>query len=89
MFWLRSIGIFLDYKIAFSKDSEGTEMLGWFSPANTMNTRYSVNPIKMYATKREVNEYNYRLDTMGIIEIGESQAMMMMMMITDMYINNL
>ncbi len=46
----------------------------------------------MYATKREVNEYNYRLDTiiitMGIIQIGESQAMMMMM-ITDMYINNL
>jgi hypothetical protein len=52
-----------------------------------MHTRYSLHPIKIYATKREVNEYNYRLDTMGITEIGESHAMMMM--IKDIYINNL
>jgi hypothetical protein len=46
-----------------------------------MHIRYSLDPIKIYATKREVNEYNFRLDTMGIkliAEIGESQAMMMM-----------
>jgi hypothetical protein len=52
-----------------------------------MHTRYSLDPIKIYATKREVNEYNYRLDRMGITEIGESRAMMMI--IRDFYINNL
>ncbi len=51
-----------------------------------MHTRYSLDPIKIYATKREVNEYNYRLDTMDITEIGESQAMIMM--IKDICINN-
>ncbi len=32
--------------------------------------------MKIYATKRELDDYNNRLDTMGITEIGESQAMM-------------
>jgi hypothetical protein len=42
-----------------------------------MHTRYSLDPIKIYATKREV----------GISEIGERQAIMMMF--KDIYINNL
>jgi hypothetical protein len=87
MIWLRRVGFFLDYKIAYWKDSECTELLGWVAPADAMHTRYSLDPIKIYATKREVDEYNYRLDTMGITKIGESQAMMMM--IKDIYINNL
>ncbi len=87
MIWLRRVGIFLDYKIAYSKDSECTELLGWFSPADAMHTRYSLDSIKIDATKREVNEYNYRLDTMGITEIGESQPMRIM--IRDIYINSL
>jgi hypothetical protein len=72
MILLRRAGIFLDYKIAYSKNSECTELLGWFSPAEAMHTRYSLDPIKIYATKRKVSEYEYRLDTMGITEIGES-----------------
>ncbi len=88
MIWLCRVGIFLDYKIAYLKDSECTELLGWFSPADAMHTRYYLDPIKIYATKREVNEYTYLLDTMGITEIGESQAMIMMM-IMNIYINNL
>jgi hypothetical protein len=72
MIWLRRVGFFLDYKIAYSEDFECTKLLGWFSLAGVMHTRYSLDPIKIYATKREVNEYNYRLDTMGITEIGES-----------------
>ncbi len=92
MTWLCRVGIFLDYKIAYSKDSECIEWpwLGWFSPAGAIHTRYSLDPIKIYATKRELNEYNHRLeslDTVGITEIGESQAMMTM--IKDIYINNL
>jgi hypothetical protein len=87
MIWLRRVGFFLDYKIAYWKDSGCTELLGWFSPADSMHTRYSLDPIKIYATKREVNEYNYRLDTMGITKIGDGQAMMMML--KDIYINSL
>jgi hypothetical protein len=87
MIWLRKVGIFLDYKTAYSKDSECTDLLGWFTPADAMHTRYTLDPIKIYATKREVNEYNYRLDTMGFTESGESQEMMTM--IKDVYINNL
>jgi hypothetical protein len=52
-----------------------------------MHTRYSLEPINICATKREVDEYNYRLDTMGITEIGEGQAMMIM--VKETYINNL
>jgi hypothetical protein len=87
MIWLRRVEIFLDYKIAYSKNSECTELLGWFSPADAMHTRYFLDPIKIYATKRKVSECKYRLDTMGITEIGESQAMLIM--VKDIYINNL
>ncbi len=87
MIWLCRVGIFLDYKIAYSKDSECTELLFWFSPADAMHTRYSIDPIQIYATKnREVDGYNYRLETVGITEIGESQEMMEM--IKNTYLNN-
>ncbi len=79
--------LFLDYKIAYLKNSKCAELLDWFSPAAAMHTRYSLDPIKIYAIKRDVNEYNYLLDTMGITEIGESQAMMTTL--KDIYINNL
>jgi hypothetical protein len=86
MIWLSRVGFFLDYKISYSKDSERIVLLGWFSPADAMHTRYSFGPIEIYATKREVYEYNYHLDTMGITEIGESQAMIEMVQNT--YLNN-
>ncbi len=55
--------------------------------AHVMHTkRYYLDPITIYATKREVYEDNYCLNTLGVTEIGESQAMMM---IKDTYINNL
>jgi hypothetical protein len=76
--WLRRVRIFFDYKIADSKESECTELLSWFSPSDAIHTRCSFDPIKIYATKREVDGYNHRLDTMSITEIGESQAMMEM-----------
>ncbi len=76
MIWLCRVGIFLDYKIAYTKDSECTALLGWFSRADAMHTSFSLDAIKIYATKRMVDEYDYRLD--GITEMGESQAMVMM-----------
>ncbi len=76
MIWLCRVRIFLDYKIAYSKDSECTELLAWFSPADAMHAIYTFDPIKIYAPKREV-----------ITEIGESQAMMEIVMNT--YLNNL
>ncbi len=87
MIWLRIVGIFLDYK---SRNRRILNVLSCLvgSPADAMHTRYSLDPIKLYVPKREVHEYNYRLDTMGITEIGESQAMMMMMF-KDIYINNM
>ncbi len=83
MIWLHRVRLFLDYKIAYSKDSECTELLGLFSPADIMHTRYSFDPIKIHSTKSEVDEYNYHLDTTGITEIasGESRAMMEMVKI--------
>ena len=56
MIWLCRVVIFLDYKIAYSEDFECTELLGWFSLADAMHTRYSLDPIKKHATKREVDE---------------------------------
>jgi hypothetical protein len=83
MIWLRRVGILLNYKIAYSKDSECTELLGWFH----LQMLCIPDTLSIHATKREVNEYNYRLDTMCITEIGESQAMIMMF--KDIYNNNL
>ncbi len=55
-----------DYKIAHSKDSECTELLDVFSPADALHVKYPLSPIKIYATKQEVDRYNDRL---GIINI--------------------
>jgi hypothetical protein len=49
MIWLRRVGIFLNYKIAYSKDSVCSELLGWFLPADAMHIRYNLDPIKIYA----------------------------------------
>jgi hypothetical protein len=46
--------MFLDYKIAHSKDSECTELLDVFSPADALHVKYPLSPIKIYATKQEV-----------------------------------
>jgi hypothetical protein len=76
--WLRKVGNFLDNKIAYSKDSECTELLHCFSPADDMHNKYPLEPIKIYANKKEKDEYSDRLGTIHIAEIGESQAMMEM-----------
>ncbi len=62
MIWLRRVGMFLDYKIAYSKVSDSTEMLDVFSPANAWHIKYSLSPITIYATKQEVEQYNDCLD---------------------------
>ena len=70
--------MFLDYKIAYSKDSECTESLDDFSPADALHVKYPLSPITIYATKPEVEQYQDRLDFINITEIGEAQAMMEM-----------
>jgi hypothetical protein len=88
MIWLRRIVMFLDYKITYSKDIEGTESLDIFSPADALHVKYPLSPITIYAiTKQEVEQYQDRLDFINIIEIGEAQAMMEM--VRHDYIGNL
>jgi hypothetical protein len=70
--------MFLDYKIAYSKDSECTESLDVFSPADALHFKYPLSPITIYATKPEVEQYKDRSDFINITEIGEAQAMMEM-----------
>ena len=70
--------MFLDCKIAYSKDSECTESLNVFSPADALHVQYPLSPITMYATKHEVEQYKDSLDVINITEIGEAQAMMEM-----------
>jgi hypothetical protein len=67
-----------DYKIAHSKDSECTVLLDVFSPADALHVKYPLSPIEIYATREEVNMYNYRLGILDITTIGETQAMMEM-----------
>ncbi len=74
MIWLRRAGMFLDYKITYSKDSECAESLDVFSPADALHVKYPLSPITIYATKREVEQYKDRLDFMNFTEIGEAQA---------------
>jgi hypothetical protein len=78
MVWLRRVGMCLDYKIAYSKDSECTESLDGVSPADALHVKYPLSPITIYATKQEVEQYKDRLDFIKITEIGEAQAMMEM-----------
>jgi hypothetical protein len=87
MIWLRRVGMFLDYKIAYSKDSDSTESLDVFSPADALHVKYPLSPITIYATKPEVEQYKDRLDFINITEIGEAQVMMEMVRLE--YIGNL
>jgi hypothetical protein len=43
-----------------------------------MHTKYPLEPIKIFATKDEVECYQHRSEAMDITTIGESQAMMEM-----------
>jgi hypothetical protein len=79
--------MFPDYKIAHSKDSECTVLLDVFFPADALHVKYLLSPIEIYATKEEVNMYNYRLGIINITKIGETPAMMEMVRYE--YINNL
>ena len=56
-----------------------------FSPADALHVKYPLSPIKIYATKQEVDKD--RLGIINITEIGEAQAMMEM--VRHEYINNL
>ncbi len=70
--------MFLDNKIADSKDSECTESLDVFTPGDALHVKYLLLPITIYATKPEVEQYKGCLDFINITEIGEAQAMMEM-----------
>ena len=85
--WFRRVGMFVDYKIAYSKDSQRTESLDVFSPADALHVKYPLSPITIYATKQEVEQYKDRLDFINITEIGEAQAMIEM--VRHEYIENL
>ena len=47
--------MFLDFKIAYSKDSECPESLDVFSPADVLHAKYPLSPITIYATKQKSN----------------------------------
>ncbi len=70
--------MFLNYKIAYLKDSECTESLDVLTPADALHVKYPLSPITIYATKQEVEQYKDHLDYINITEIGEAQAMMEM-----------
>jgi hypothetical protein len=76
MIWFRRVGMLLDYKIAYSKDCECTELLDVFSPADALHIKYPLSLITLYATKQEVEQYKDRLDFINITEIGEAHTMM-------------
>ena len=79
--------MFLYCKVAYSKDSECTESLDVFSPADALHVKYPLSPITIYATKQEVEQNQDRLDYINITEIGEAQTMMEM--VRHEYIGNL
>ena len=80
--------MFLDYNVAYSKDSECTKSLNVFSPADALHVKYPLSPITIYIfTKPEVEQYKDRLDFINITKIGEAQAMMEM--VRHEYIGNL
>ena len=70
--------MFLDYKIAYSKDSKCTESLDVFTPADALHVKYPLSPITIYATKQKVEQYKDSLDFINVTEIGEAQAMIEM-----------
>jgi hypothetical protein len=55
--WLRTVGMFLDYKFAYSRDSDCIKLVNVFPHADALHTRYLLEPITMYATKKEINQY--------------------------------
>ncbi len=87
MIWLRRVRIYLDYIIAYSKDSECTESLDVFSLADALHVKYPLSTITIYATKQEVEQYKDSLHFINITEIREAQAMMEM--VGHEYIGNL
>ncbi len=64
MIWLSRVGMFLDYKFFYSNDSECTEPLDCFSPADAMDTKYPLEPIKAYA--RYIMQPNTKLFSTNI-----------------------
>jgi hypothetical protein len=58
--------MFLDYKIAYSKDSKCTEWLDVFSPADALHIKYPLPPITVYAIKQDVEQYKDHLDFINI-----------------------
>ncbi len=70
MIWLRRVTMFLDYKIAYSKDSDCTEMRDVFSPADAMHIKYPLSPITIYAIKQEIEQYKDRLDLSTYLDHG-------------------
>ncbi len=71
MIWLHRVGMFLDYKITYSKGF----WLHWialhFSPADALHIKYPLSPITIYATKQEVEQYKDSLDFINIGNDGE------------------
>jgi hypothetical protein len=70
--------MFLDHIFAHSTDSDCTELFDVFSPADALQIKYPLGPITIYATKQEIDEYQYCLGLIRITEIREEQAMMEM-----------
>jgi hypothetical protein len=71
--------MFLDYKIAYSKDSECTESLDVFPPADALHVKYALSATTIYATKQEVEQCKECLDfTTEIGLIIGAHAMMEM-----------
>jgi hypothetical protein len=66
MIWLRRVGMFLDYKIAYSTDSECTESLDVFTPADALHVKNPLLPITIYATKPEAEQFKDRMDFINI-----------------------
>ncbi len=61
-----------------------TELLDCFSPADAMHTKYPLEPIRIYRTKPEIEQF---LGLIRITEIGESQKMMEI--VQNQYLTNL
>jgi hypothetical protein len=81
MIWLLKVGLFLDYKIAYSNDSESTKvtkLLECFSPADAVHTKYPLQPININATKQQIDGLGYCYRVSLTTKIGQSQVIMEM-----------
>ncbi len=58
-------------KFACLTDSDCTELLDVFSPADALHIKYPLEPITIYATKQEIDQFQYRPGLIRITEIGE------------------